>query len=251
MYLRDFPLLVLLVSFVVLLLAAELGNMVRNRIRPLKEEERDDFSFVLGATLTLLSLLIGFSFSMAVSRYDLRRNYEEAEANAIGTEYVRADLLPDEHALRVRDLLKKYLDQRILFYTTRNQQGLAKINTDTAHLQNQLWAAVRAAATPPTPAIAIVLTGMNNVFDSQGYTQAAWGNRIPRPAWILMVSIAICCNILIGYRVRRTDHRTLLILPIAVSIAFFLISDIDSPRRGTIGVAPENLISLAQSLRAQ
>lgn len=63
---------------------------------------------------------------MAVNGYDLRRNYEEAEANAIGTEYVRADLLPDDSALRVRDLLKQYPDQRILFYTTRNQQGAGK-----------------------------------------------------------------------------------------------------------------------------
>lgn len=88
---------------------------------------------------------------------------------------------------------------------------------------------------------------MNNVFD----TQAAWGNRIPRAAWMLMAFIAICCNILVRYRARRTDRRMLLILPIAVSIAFFLISDIDSPRGGTIGVAPENLISLAQSLRTE
>ena len=83
---------------------------------------------MLSATLTLLGLLIGFSFSMAVSRYDQRKNYEEAEANAIGTEYVRADLLPAADAARVRNLLKKYVGQRVLFYTTRNQQRLAKID---------------------------------------------------------------------------------------------------------------------------
>ena len=92
---------------------------------------------MLGATLTLLSLLIGFSFSMAVSRYDQRKNYEEAEANAIGTDYVRADLLPAVDAARVHELLKKYTDQRVLFYTTRNQQSIAKINADTAELQER------------------------------------------------------------------------------------------------------------------
>ena len=64
---------------------------------------------------------------MAVSRYDQRKNYEEAEANAIGTEFVRADLLPAGYAARVRDLLKKYVDERVLFYTTRDQRGLVKI----------------------------------------------------------------------------------------------------------------------------
>ena len=66
----------------------------------LREEERADFGVVLSATLTLLGLLIGFSFSMAVSRYDQRKNLEEAEANAIGTEYVRADLLPTGDATK-------------------------------------------------------------------------------------------------------------------------------------------------------
>jgi len=72
-----------------------------------------DYGRVRPAILTLLALTVGFSFSMAVSRYDLRKNYEEAEANAIGTEYVRADLLPAEDVARVRDLIRKWLDQNI------------------------------------------------------------------------------------------------------------------------------------------
>jgi hypothetical protein len=251
MHLKDFPLFVFVVTLVVLMLTAEIGNTLRIRLRPLKEEERDDFGIVLGATLTMLGLLIGFSFSMAVGRYDQRKNYEEAEANAIGTEYVRADLLPAGDAAKVRELLRKYLDQRILFYTTRNQQTLAKINADTAALQNQLWSAVRDAAVQPTPVVALAVSGMNDVLNSQGYTQAAWWNRIPRAGWALMAAIAICCNLLIGYGAHRTDRRIFLILPIAVSIAFFLISDMDSPRGGTIRVVPQNLLSLAQSLRAQ
>jgi hypothetical protein len=250
MHVRDFPLIVFVVSFAVLILAVEIGDVLRKRV-PLKEEERDDFGIVLGATLGMLGLLIGFSFSMAVSHYDQRKNYEEAEANAIGTEYVRADLLPPTAAPTVRELLKKYLDQRILFYTTRSQQKVEKINADTAELQNQLRAAVRVSAQQPTPVVALVLSGMNDVLNSQGYTQAAWWNRIPRPAWALLSGIAICCNLLIGYGVRRTDRRIFVILPIAVSIAFFLISDIDSPRGGAIRVPPQNLLSLAQSLHAQ
>ena len=251
MDLLDFPLLVLIVSFVVLLLAAWTGDLLRERTRALPDEERGDYSVVLGATLTLLGLLIGFSFSMAVSRYDQRKNYEEAEANAIGTEYVRADLLPVEDASRVRELLKKYLDQRVLFYTTRNQQKLAKINSDTAELQKELWSAVRSRTAQPTPLVALAISGMNDVLNSQGYTQAAWWNRIPIPAWGLMVTIAFCCNLLIGYGARRRDARIFLILPFAVSIAFWLIADIESPHGGVIRVAAHNLESLAHSLQSQ
>jgi len=252
MNLMSSPHLVFLSAFVILSLAAIIGDTLRSKVRPLNEEARGDFGVVIGATLTLLGLLIGFSFSMAVSRYDQRKNYEEAEANAIGTEYVRADLLPAGDAARVRELLKKYLDQRVLFYTTRDRNRLAKINADTAELQNELWSAVRpTAAIQPTPLLALVISGMNDVLNSQGYTQAAWWNRIPHAAWALMLIIALLCSLLIGYDAHRRDWRILLIVPVAVSIAFFLISDIDSPRGGAIHVVPQNLMSLSQSLRAE
>ena len=118
--LMNFPPLVFVLSLVALWLAANLGAFVGQRLRPLKEEEREGFGVVQAAILTLLGLLIGFTFSMAVSRYDQRKIYEEDEANAIGTEYFRANLLPADDAARVRDLLKNYLDQRILFFETRD-----------------------------------------------------------------------------------------------------------------------------------
>lgn len=252
MNLMNSPLLVLVLSFVAMELATLIGDFSRKKMGGIKEEERDNFNIVLSATLTLLGLIIGFTFSMAINRYDQRKNYEEAEANAIGTEYVRADILPAGEAGRVRELLRKYLDQRVLFYTIHDRSRLTKINADTAALQNDLWLATRSgAATQPTAVAALAVSGMNDVLNSEGYTQAAWWNRIPIAAWGLMVAVAVCCNFLIGYGARRADWLLFLILPIAVSISFFLISDIDSPRDGPIRVAPQNLLSLSQSLRAQ
>ena len=93
--LLNYPLVFFVLCLVVLWLSAWMGERLRrSRRHPLEEAEREDLGMVLGAALTLLGLIIGFSFSMAISRYDQRKNYEEAEANAIGTEYVRADLLP-------------------------------------------------------------------------------------------------------------------------------------------------------------
>jgi len=245
----DFPVLVFLFSLVTLWLSARIGAL-HQKLRPLSEDQQPDFDRVLAATLTLLGLIIGFSFSMVITRYDLRKNYEEAEANAIGTEYLRADLLPAADAAKVRQLLKSYLDQRVLFYEARFERQLVAINPPTEQLQTELWSAVETVAEKqPTPTVALVVSGMNDVLNSQGYTQAAWWNRLPVAAWGLLGAIAIFCDWLIGYGSRRKGIGLFLILPLAVSTSFLLIADIDSPRRGLIRVVPQNLISLSQSLR--
>ena len=133
----DFPHLVFVLAFFVLWLSARVSASVRKRRGGLPEGVREDFDVILAATLTLLGLIIGFSFSMAISRYDQRKTYEEEEANAIGTEYLRADLLPAAEAAKLRALLKSYLDQRIMFYKTRDQRQLRQVDTKTALLQNE------------------------------------------------------------------------------------------------------------------
>ena len=248
------PLLVLVLSFIVLALSARLGLFFGKRWRLPEGGVRDDFSIIQGATLTLLGLIIGFTFSMALNRYDQRKNLEEEETNAIGTEYVRASLLPPADASKVRHLLVAYLDQRIAFYEARAVDELSKVDRQTAKLQADLWSAVQApAVAQPSPIVALAVAGMNDVLNSQGYTQAAWWNRIPLAAWGMMALIAICSNVLVGFGARdaKRESKLLLILPLVVAIAFFLIADIDSPRGGPIRVQPQNLINLASSLRAQ
>jgi len=174
----DKPFIIFLVFFVAQLCAAYLGDLFRRTLRPLDADEREDFGTILTATLTLLGLIIGFSFSMAVSRYDQRKSYEAAEANAIGTEFVRANLLPTEDATRVRELLNQYVNQRIAFYLGGGEASVE------AKLQSGLWSAVaHVARSEPTPVAALTVSGMNDVLNSQGYTQAAWRNRIPVAAW--------------------------------------------------------------------
>jgi hypothetical protein len=244
------PLIIFFGTLVALLLAAWLGSWLRRR-RDLEQNQRDDFSLILTSTLTLLGLLIAFSFSMASSRYDLRKNLEEAEANAIGTEYLRADLLPAADRDRVRGLLKNYLELRIRFYGA-SLDSVGALNADIQRLQGELWSAVTGpAAQQPTPLTALVVAGMNDVLNAQGYTQAAFWNYVPPSAIALMAAVAILSNVLIGFGARTPfqRNRLLLILPLIVSLAFALIFDIDTPRRGMIKVGPQNLLSLQESLK--
>lgn len=250
--LADYPLAVLVFSLVVLWLATLGGDFLRRRRSPLEDGERYDLGIIQAATMTLLALIIGFTFAMAISRYDQRKNCEAVEANAIGTEYTRIGFLGDADAVRIRQLLRDYLDQRVLFYESRDEHELSRINADTNRLQSDLWSSLEAAArTRPTPLVALTANGMNDVLDSQGYTEAIWQNRVPRAAQLLLMITAAGCSLMIGYGTHRANRILFLIFPLAVSIAFFLIADIDSPRRGMVHVVPENLISVSQSLQAK
>jgi len=246
----DHPLLVLVGSLALFGASAWLGFRLHSRQATRTGAEDSEFTFVLGGALTLLGLLAGFTFSMAVGRYDQRKNLEEAEANAIGTQYVRLDLLPGSDAAHLRELLLRYVDQRVRFYTTRDDRQLREIDAEAARLQGELWSAVaRDAAAQPNAVTAQAVQGMNDVLNSQGYTQAAYWNRIPRAAWLLLVAISIFCNVLIGYGASARRASSFLIMPIALSITLFLIADIESPRGGVIRVHPQNLEALAGSLK--
>jgi hypothetical protein len=249
----DYPALILVLSLLIFWLSALTGSLISNRRHSTEmEADHEDFTLIVGATLTLLGLIIGFTFSMAMTRYDQRKNYEEEEANAIGTEYVRLDLLPDTDAARIRILVRSYLHQRVLYYRTRNERQLEQISNRTTELQAEMWSAVstltRAHLSPVT---ALVVAGMNDVLNTQGYTQAAWWNRVPIAAWALLVLLSIFSNLALGYGAHRRTTFRFLILPITLSISLFLIADIDSPRGGIIRVHPQNLERLAESLHSQ
>jgi hypothetical protein len=248
----DYPLFLCVLTAILLAACSWLGATIRKRRRTDDELEEGEFSVVQGATLTLAGLLIGFSFSMAISRYDQRKDYEEEEANAIGTEYLRVDLLPDSARTVVRAQLVQYLDLRIRRYQAHASDDVTELATKTAQLQNEMWNSVKNAAVGiRDPVTALAVAGMNDVINRQGYTQAARWKRIPLPAWALMIVIAVFSNFLIGYGHKGRHVNALLVVPLAIGISFLLIADIDSPQSGLIRVVPQNLMSLADSLKPQ
>ena len=255
-FLLDHPVIFLLVLLIVLGSATRLGVAMRIRHGTLEGTRRSDFDIVLGATLTLLSLIVGFSFSMAASRYDLRKNYEEGEANAIGTAYARADLLPAADAARVKQLLHEYMRLRVNFYTITNytlgaEKRVSELNRTTSAMQAQLWAAVVAPVKANQTAPMMLVAGaMNDALNSQGYAQAASWNRIPPGAWVLLCTIGLVATIMIGFRFDTGSRQRMLmqILPALIGVSLFLIADIDCPRGGLIRVLPQNLMALEAAL---
>ena len=241
----NFPILVLVVSFLILWASTRIGSSFSQRIDTVHE----DFGLILTATLTLLGLIVGFTFSMAVTTYNERRIHEEDEANAIGTEYLRTDFLPAADRDCARSLLRAYLHQRVLFYEVRSWENSSHIEAATDQLHGELWRSVTPAAAQGTPVAALVIAGMNDVLNSEGYTKAAWLKRIPAEAWLLLGVVSMSGNLMIGLYLRqgRTSRYLLLALPAIVSLSLFLIADMNTPRGGLIHIEPRNLIRLSQS----
>jgi hypothetical protein len=246
------PLPIFIVTLAVLCLATWLGATRFERLRAEAGGLRQEFNVIQSATLTLLGLIVGFTFSMALDRYEQRKDFEAAEANAILTAFQRADLLPASDAARLRSLLRSYLDQRVRYFGARWPHEVDAAIAATATLQGQLWSTVtRPALANPNSVTALAVEGVNRVVESQGDTQASWSNRIPATAWMMMGAIAIFSTVLVGVGLRKGTgfSHMLAVLPLVIAIAFFLIADIESPRMGIIRVMPKNLVDLVETLR--
>lgn len=245
------PAVLFVVLFAFFVAAVAFGAFIRRRIRELSDEERADFGVVQTATLTLLALLIGFCLSMAVGRYDTRKTLEEAEANAIGTEYARADLAGAPIDTRMKSALFDYARLRVSYYRTGDRARQTQIARETATLQARLWdLAKQVGKDQPTPIGSIVVTGMNDVLNSQDYSEAARINHIPLGAWFLLIAIGGFACIVQGYGARGALRKGWLVtvLPVTVSLSVALIADIDSPQGGIIRVQPQNLSRLVVAL---
>ena len=253
MRLNDYPLVVFVLSFLGLSICSWVGATILRRRRPLDDDNRKDFDVVLAGTLTLLGLILGFSFSMAINRYDQRKNLEEEEANAIGTEMLRAELLPAADASKIKALLKDYLRSGSNSSRFGMQRSTGRSTSASPGCSRNSGPRCRRPPSRSRRRFRARRRGHERRAEFAGVFAGGVVEPHPaRAAWWLMVLIAVCANMLMGYGVRdyKSECLLLLILPLVVSITFMLIADIDSPRGGFIRVVPQNLISLQDGMRA-
>jgi hypothetical protein len=245
------PVPTFLVTFLALALAAWFAATRCGSLRQEAVKLNREFEVVQGATLTLLGLIVGFTFSMALDRYEQRKSLESAESAAISTAWLRADLLPAEDRQKVRALLLRYVDSRVAYFDTRMPSRTRAALADSRQLQAELWAAVTThAKANPTSLTALAVAGIGEVVTSAGDSEASWNNRIPGTAWLLMAAMAVFATLLVGIGLDEGHgfSRMLLVLPLVIATAFFLIADVESPRMGIIRVVPENLMTLSHTL---
>lgn len=211
---------------------------------------------ILASTIGLLSLLLSFTFSWTLQRYEDRSEALVTEANAIGTTYLRTQLLPEAMRAKVQSLLSQYVNVRLqeVSLPLANQQELQRRIEQANQLAAQLWGeamlAVQKDARPVTSGLFV--QSLNQLIDSASSTQAAFQRRVPEIVFFTIFALSILIAILFGYISGLSGHRvrssTFLLLG-SVALTIFLIVDLDRPRSGVIQVNRETLQSLQKGDR--
>lgn len=241
-----------------LLVAIEFGTRIGMRQQATASDAaKAHVNAMQSAILGILALLIGFTFSLALQRYDARSEAVVAEANAIGTAYLRAQLLPDEVRGATLGALRAYADLRLAMSRIsldKRQQRDAMMARVTA-AQGNLWVlARRAAAIDATPTrTGLYLQALNDVIDRFSERNAGLDRHVPEAVlWLLYLTFLIV-GAVTGFAAGVANHRPSLATYLMVGlivILVFLILDLDRPRRGLIAVSQQPMVDLRQGMDA-
>jgi hypothetical protein len=207
-----------------------------------------------GAVLALAGLLIGFTFAMAMARYETRREIILAEANAIGTTYLRTRLLEGAAGEELRTLVGRYVDARIAVFDAGTDWARVEERERTsAGLEQQIWSRVEAAgrADPRSVMAGLLVQSTNEMFDLAGTRRAARGNPVPPTVFVVLILVAAVGMASIGYTCGLAGKRLsfgMIVMPLLVAGVIVLVFDIGNPRRGIVRVSDQTMIRLRQSL---
>jgi hypothetical protein len=245
--------------FVLMLVCSEIGR----RIGLARAARLGDGLSKVGGTaeaamFALFGLLIAFTFSGAASRFEDRRHLIATEANAIGTAYLRLDLLPGDAQPQLRDLFLRYLDARFSVYRQiADEADTESLLAESAQLQSTIWklsvtSAQRPEAAPQAPQL--LLPALNEMIDITATREMATQNHPPPIVFLLLGGLSLICALLVGYDTLKNSERSWLhtvCFAAIVSLTVYVIVDLEFPRLGLIRVdtADQALLDLRESMQ--
>jgi hypothetical protein len=246
------PLWVLLIGMVLIVLLSVEGGYRLGRMREREAHEMETpVGEMVASTLGLLAFILAFTFGLAASRFDVKRQLLVDEANAIGTTWLRAGMLPERRD-EIRALLREYVEVRIKAITP---DKLAEGVRRSEEMQNRLWqlAVPIAADNPDSVIVGLFVQSLNEVIDLHTKRlTAAVRNRIPTAIWAALYAISVLSFAAMGYHSGLTGtSRSLVTIVVAFtfSVVIVLIADLDRSQEGALKVSPQALIDLRQSMK--
>jgi hypothetical protein len=241
-----------LLTMAVVLLAVEVGfRLGRHRSRRPEHEKESLVGAAVAATLALVGFMLAFTFGIAGSRFDARRQAVLDEANAIGTTYLRTSLLPDNRGKSIRRLLREYVDSRLEAVRRGEiEEGLRH----AGELHCQLWAEAEPIAKkhPESIQVGLFIQSLNQMIDLHT-TRVVTGlySRIPLIVWIGLYSITAVAMIGIGYHAglaSKARSVSFLMLAITFAAVILLVADLDRPQEGMLRVGQQAIIDARSTM---
>ncbi|MGB9369893.1 MAG: hypothetical protein WCE79_28190 [Xanthobacteraceae bacterium] len=207
------------------------------------------------AIVGLLALIIGFTFAMALSRFEARRDAVVQEANAIGTTALRARLLPEPHRTESLKLLREYVKIRIDAFQSGHSLAELKTTVDRSNgIQESLWQQAMALSAKDKEVVptGLFVQSLNQMIDSQGVRLAALRNRIPSIVLVVLYALAAAAGGFVGYASAidpRLTRLPVVIMGLLISLVLYLIIDLDRPNNGFITNNQQAMIDVAESIQ--
>jgi hypothetical protein len=245
--------LVFLATIALALFSLEVGYKLGRWRHSSGIEEKDaPVGAIVAAVLGLLAFMLAFTFGLAASRFDARRQVILEEANAIGTAYLRARLLPKPRDSEAARLLREYVDVRVRGV---HERKIAEAAARSEALHEQLWEQATAAAEKnPTPITALFIQALNEVIDVHAKRMlVGTRSRIPLSIWVGLSVLAVIGMVSVGYQVGLIATRrspAVILLVIAFAGVLVLIVDLDRPLEGYLRVSQQAMTDLQKSMHS-
>jgi hypothetical protein len=243
--------LIVISLFIALIAALEVGSRLGRKARAqIDDAGKSQANSLQGAIIGLLALLLAFTLSMAISRYETRRQLVLDEANAVGTTYLRAKMLPPPYTTDAANLLRQYVANRLEFFNAGIDQARIQAAGDQAtQLQQQLWSIAIAASAQDNRSVptGLFIQTLNDTIDLQAKRLAAFNNRVPETVIWLLLGVSVAAAGIVGYNNGLGNRRHVfgaLTLIVLLVVIIWVIVDLDRPRRGLILISQQSMIDV-------
>lgn len=252
-WINELPLwAVFVLTLVICIGAVEAGAALAGlALRQKKDKEPEaPLGSLVGAVLGLLAFILAFTFGITASRFDARKQLVLEEANAIGTTYLRAGLLPQTQGLEVRRLLREYADIRVTATLENAQEALKK----SEDIHRRLWSQAKALVQEDVDSEirSLFIASLNELIDlHQSRKTVALQYRIPGTVWLSVYLLSVLSMLTVGYQVGMSGTRRLRGTPVlaaAFSLVILMIADIDRPGEGLMRVSQQPIADVQQMM---
>jgi hypothetical protein len=244
--------LIVFILFSLILIAYELCFRIgRHYQQKTDHEVKAQTNSIQAGILGLLALLLGFTFNMALQRFDSRSHAVIKEANAIGTALLRTKLLPHPFDSINHALLQQYVDLRLDISSVdlTMQDERVKLNRKTDVIQNEIWNnSIQAAELDPRPVTTgYFINSLNDVIDSRGERNAILQRHVPEVILFLLFVVFIIGGALMGYTSGLGQKRAYIptvMFTLLIVLVVFIVIDLDRPKRGIIKIKQDSMMEL-------